>query len=80
MSDPLGRPIPRIGETKVCDMHGVHELSERFCVPQLWRTAGGRLVIRAYNEGGNNYTDLDLWSLVEWLEAGPIRMGLGSDE
>jgi hypothetical protein len=80
MSDPLGRLSHPIGEMKICDMVGVEELNERYCAPELWRTAFGKLVVRAYNECGNNYTDVDLWSLLAWLKTGPIRLELGTDD
>ena len=35
------------------------------------RPYNGRLVIRAMNEGGNSYTDVDLLDLMEWLQWGP---------
>jgi hypothetical protein len=39
---------------------------------ELARNQGtGRLVIRAYNEGRNNLTDVDLSDLLEWLAKGP---------
>jgi hypothetical protein len=28
-------------------------------------------VIRAFNECGNNYTQVDLLDLIEWLKSGP---------
>jgi hypothetical protein len=37
----------------------------------LWRIGeSGRLVIRAYNECGNNITEVDLWDLMDWLQTG----------
>ena len=30
----------------------------------------GRLVIRAYNEAGYSYTEIDLWDLLAWLQSG----------
>jgi hypothetical protein len=39
---------------------------------ELWRSDRvGRLVIRAFNEGGNNFTDIDLLDLIQWLTIGP---------
>lgn len=38
---------------------------------ELWRCdRSGRLVVRAYNEAGCSYTEVDLWDLVGWLQAG----------
>ncbi len=31
----------------------------------------GVLVVRAYNECGNNYTEVDVWDLLDWLRFGP---------
>lgn len=35
---------------------------------QLWRK-GGRLVVRAYNQAGYDFTEIDLGDLQEWLKA-----------
>jgi hypothetical protein len=52
-------------------MDGVTERSERLPV-ELWRDdATERLVIRAYDECGCNFTDVDLWELMAWLSSGP---------
>ena len=58
-----------IESARICDLAGVREHSEGAIV-ELWR-CGGQLVIRAYNEGHNNYTDVDLWDLLNWLSVGP---------
>jgi hypothetical protein len=51
-------------------MEGVKELGEGFPV-KLYRDAiSGRLFIRAFNECGNNYTDVDFATLVDWLQTG----------
>lgn len=58
---------------KIADMPGVinHGSSEPV---ELWRDdETGRLVIRAYNEGGYNCTDVDLWGLLDWLSSGQGR-------
>jgi hypothetical protein len=52
-------------------MEGVREHSEGLAVELLPYGAEGRLVIRAWNECGNNYTNVDLGDLIEWLRAGP---------
>lgn len=55
---------------KLCVMDGVRSDD---CHPvELWRTEhSGRLVIRAYNEAGYSYTEVDLWDLIGWLSTGP---------
>jgi hypothetical protein len=48
---------------KICDLEGVREYVEGATV-ELWRhPKNGRLVVRAWNECGNNYTDVDLFDL-----------------
>jgi len=49
-------------------MNRVREYGEGSNV-ELWRLANGRVAIRAYNECGSNYTEIDLIDLVQWLEA-----------
>lgn len=66
-------------EMKICDMAGVIEAGEGW-TPELWRNEDGRLIIRAYCECGNRYTELELWSLVHWLEVGAAARLLGSNE
>jgi hypothetical protein len=46
-------------------MEGVKEYSEGMVVELVVHK--GRLVIRAYNEGGYNCTDVDALQLVGWL-------------
>lgn len=56
---------------KICELAGVREYTEEYSV-SLWRDEErGRVVIRAYNEGRNNFVEIDLWDLVEWLGTGP---------
>jgi hypothetical protein len=57
---------------KICDMVGVREYGEGDVV-QLWQRASGRLVIVATNEAGICGTEVDLYDLVDWLQAGPGR-------
>jgi len=52
-------------------MKGVREYVESEPVRLVRRPYNGRLVIRAMNEGGNSYTDVDLLDLMEWLQWGP---------
>lgn len=56
--------------TKVATMTGVREYCEKEAV-ELWLRPDGRTVIRAYNEGGNNYTEVDLNDTLDWLKSGP---------
>lgn len=55
---------------KLCDMQGVRG-GERGYAVELWRTDEGRLVVRAYNEAGYSYTDVDLWDILSWVSIGP---------
>lgn len=65
------RPVQRIAT-----LDGVREYSEGWDV-ELWRSREGRLIVRAYNEGHNNYTNVDLIDLLRWL-SGP-RSGILHD-
>lgn len=59
---------------KIAAMTGVREYGE--CDPvELWINEGGRLVIRSYNECGNNCTDVDLADLLNWLKSGRVLEG-----
>lgn len=55
--------------TKIATMKGVREYGEGADV-DLWVNADGRVVIRSRNECGNNYTDVDLRDLLDWLSCG----------
>ncbi|GAA3895717.1 hypothetical protein GCM10022276_13470 [Sphingomonas limnosediminicola] len=50
-------------------MHGVREYSEG--LPVELRRHEGRLVLRAFSECGNRYTDVDLLDVIEWCKNGP---------
>lgn len=52
-------------------MKGVREYIEGTPVELVRRQQNGRVVIRAYNEGGNSYVDIDFMDLVDWLKLGP---------
>ncbi len=52
-------------------MKGVREYCEGYPVELIRDGGTGRWVIRAYNEGGNNVTKVDLFDLVDWLAKGP---------
>jgi hypothetical protein len=64
---------------KICEIGEVREYMDGLPV-ELWRQpplakwphgdGSQRLVIRAYNEGGNAYTDIDLADLIVWLQNG----------
>lgn len=58
--DETGRRL-----TKIATLDGVRELTEGEPV-ELWMSDTGRVVVRAYNECGNNYTEVDLLGLIEW--------------
>jgi hypothetical protein len=57
---------------KICDMVGVREYGEGDAV-QLWQRASGRLVIVATNEAEICGTEVDLYDLTDWVQAGPGR-------
>ncbi len=54
----------------VSPLGGMREHNEKMPV-ELWRVHGGRLVVRAWNECGNNATDVDLLDLLEWVRCAP---------
>ena len=56
-------------ETKVATLAGVREYSEGDPV-ELWVNAAGRLIVRAYNECGYSFTDVDLLDLLAWAKTG----------
>ena len=64
-------------ESKIAELVGVREYQESDTV-ELWRHSNGRAVIRAYNECGNNYTEVDLWDLIKWLQSGVVERALTS--
>lgn len=51
--------------TKIATLGDVRELIEGEPV-ELWMSETGRVVVRAFNECRNNYTDVDLLGLLEW--------------
>lgn len=53
-------------ETKIAVLTGVQEYSEGEAV-ELWLNDKGRIVVRAYNEGGCCATDVDLFDIILWL-------------
>jgi hypothetical protein len=58
---------------KIATMEDVREYAEGYPV-ELWRNREGRVIIRAFNECGNNVTEVDLYDLLEWLSRGQRRM------
>jgi hypothetical protein len=58
--------------TLVAVLNGVREYAEGLDV-ELWRNQRGRLIVRAYNECGNAYTNVDLLDLISRL----ARDGVG---
>jgi hypothetical protein len=64
-------PYDEFGDSKISTINDVIELNEGYPV-ELW-SVGGVVVIRAYNEGGNRYTDVPLNKLAEVLRHGPDR-------
>jgi hypothetical protein len=55
---------------KITEMMGVR--SDDAHPVELWRDQqSGRLVVRAYNDAGYSYTEIDLWDLIHWLQSGP---------
>jgi len=55
-------------ETKITSLLSVREWCEGEPV-ELWLNRSGRLVLRAFNECGNNFTDVDVFDLLEWLKS-----------
>lgn len=57
-------------EIKIATLPGVREYTEGAPV-ELWFNEDGRVVIRAWNECHNNYTEVDLFDIVEWMKTAP---------
>ena len=60
----------------VARLDGVREYAEGY--PVEIRRYNGRLTIRAYNEAGCNYTEVDLWDLIGRLSTGDPQGLLGN--
>ena len=60
-----------LSDGKICEMFSVREHMEGYPVELYRDKKSGRLVIKAFNEGGSNATLVDLLDLVEWLKVGP---------
>ena len=50
---------------KLANFPNVREHTEGDPV-ELWLNSAGRAVVRAQNERGNNFTDVDLFDLLSW--------------
>jgi hypothetical protein len=61
---------PALNNTKMATLSEVREHAEGYPV-ELWALSNGRTVIRAYNECGNNFTDVDLGDLISWATGKP---------
>lgn len=57
----------------VAELVGVREYVEGSSVLLVRNQQNGRLMIRAYNEGGQNFTEIDLFDLLSYLREGPTR-------
>lgn len=64
-------------EALICKMSGVREYGDGSTVRLVRMVETGRLAIQAFNEGGNNSTQVDLWDLLEWLNSGPGERAAG---
>ena len=72
-------PLPSPKKRKLCEMTGVRSYDNGDDPVELWLHENGRLVIVAYNEAGYCGTEVDLYDLVDWLQAGPEPgSGVGS--
>ena len=58
---------------KICDMKGVIEYTGdgHYQIELVKYTGTNTLVIRSYNECGNNHVDIDFDSIVEWIKLNP---------
>jgi hypothetical protein len=72
---PAAGEIPN-KEFLLAVLAGVKEHAEGYPV-ELRLASNGRIVIRAYNECGNNHTDVDLHDLVAWFREGMPREVFG---
>jgi hypothetical protein len=62
-------------EIKLAVLSGVREQNEHEPV-ELWLNESGRVVVRAFDECLNNYTDVDLADLLDWLRSGSASKAL----
>lgn len=63
--------------TTVCELKGVRDHSEGYPVELVLNEAIGRFVLRAWNEGHNNTTEIDLIDLIAWCSLGPADRRVG---
>lgn len=59
---------------KIATLSSVREHNEGDPV-ELWLVDNGRMVVRCFNECGNNHTDLDLFELLGWVKSNGIKDG-----
>lgn len=56
-----------MSDRKLATLTDVREYTEGVPV-ELWLNDHGRVVIRAYNEGMHNCTEVDLEDLLDWVQ------------
>lgn len=72
------RDRPELGNCLLAVMGGVRSDDDH--PVELWRDGeSGRLMVRAYNEAGYSYTEIDLWDLIGWLQSGQGKELVPSD-
>jgi hypothetical protein len=54
-------------------LDGVREYTEGAPVEIRRNVSNGRLMVTAYNEGGNNNVQIDFLDLIAWLKKGPTQ-------
>ncbi len=70
--DYIGGDEGVMSKSKIAVMGGVREYAE--CMPvELWVTETGAIVIRSYNEGGNNFTEVDVADVIKWFRSGNVN-------
>jgi len=57
---------------KICEIHGVRTGDDNR-LPELWLNDSQRLMVVTFNEGGYCATEMDLYDLIDWAQAGPRR-------
>ena len=59
---------------RICEMRGVRTYGSDDDPVELWfNDEAGRLTVVAYNEAGYSGTKVDLFDLLDWVQAGPGR-------
>ena len=67
----LGNSLEDRPTIQLAELEHVLERSEGMAV-ELWLNGRGRVFVRAYNEGGQNWTDVDVLDLVAALKSGGV--------